>query len=98
MWGKNLKKNEYMFNGMTAVYLKLTHCKSTILQYKIKILKFNFFFFLVFCLFRAAPAAYGGSQARDLIRAIADGLHHSHNAGSELRLRPTPQLTATSDP
>ena len=26
---------------------------------------FFFFFFLVFCLFRAAPMAYGGSQARD---------------------------------
>ena len=28
-------------------------------------------------LFRAAPMAYGGSQARGLIRAIAAGLHHS---------------------
>ena len=35
--------------------------------------------------FRAAPAAYGGSQARGLIRAVAAGLHHSHsNARSEL--------------
>ena len=43
-------------------------------------------FLFVFCLFRAAPAAYGGSQARGLIGAIADGLHHSHNAGSEPHL------------
>ena len=43
--------------------------------------------------------AYGGSQARGLIRAVAAGLHHSHsNSGSELRLRPTPQLTATPVP
>ena len=59
------------------------------------------FFFLSFCLFwgRAAPAAYGGSQARGLIRAIGTGLHQSHsNEGSELSLRPTPQLTATPDP
>ena len=28
-------------------------------------------------LFRAAPMAYGGSQARGWIRAIAAGLHHS---------------------
>ena len=30
-----------------------------------------FFFFLVFCLFRAAPAAYGCSQVRGLIRAVS---------------------------
>ena len=33
----------------------------------------NFFFPLIF---RAAPMAYGGSQARVRIRAIAAGLHH----------------------
>ena len=37
------------------------------------------------CLFRAAPAAYGGSQARGRIGAVAAGPHHSHsNTGSEL--------------
>ena len=56
----------------------------------------NFFFF-VFS--RAAPTAYGDSQARGLIGAIATGLSQSHsNVGSEPRLRPTPQLTATLDP
>ena len=52
------------------------------------------FFFLVFCLFFvvvaiswAAPAAYGGSQARGRIGAVATGLRQSHsNAGSEPRL------------
>jgi len=40
-----------------------------------------FFFFNVF--FRASPAAYGGSQARGPIGALAAGLHHSHShAGS----------------
>ena len=44
---------------------------------------FCFFPFFVFCLFRATPTAYGGSQARGLIGAVATGLHHSHsNAGS----------------
>ena len=61
-----------------------------------------FYFILFFSLFafsRAAPAAHGGSQARGLIRAVAAGLYQSHsNAGSEPRLRPTPQLTATPDP
>ena len=56
-------------------------------------------FFLVFLPFLwAAPAAHGGSQARGLIRAVATGLHQSHsNSGSELRLQPTSQLTATPD-
>ena len=53
---------------------------------------------LFFYLFRAAPTAQGGSQARSLIGAAAAGLHHSHShARSELRLQPTPQLMATPD-
>ena len=55
---------------------------------------FFVFVFLFVCLFvflnglfRAAPAAYGNSQARGQIEAEAAGLHHSHsNAGSELFL------------
>ena len=56
---------------------------------------------LLFCsfFFRAAPTACGGSRARGRIGAVAADLHHSHsNTGSELRLRPTPQLMATPDP
>ena len=42
---------------------------------------FVFFFFL----FRATLTAYGGSQAKGRIRAVATGLRHSHsNVGSEL--------------
>ena len=50
----------------------------------------------LFCfVFRAAPAAYGGSQARGRIRATVEGLHHSHsNAGSKPHLQTTPQLMA----
>ena len=52
----------------------------------------------LFCLLGATPIAYGSSQARGQIGAAAAGLHHSHsNAGSESRLRPTPQLEATLD-
>ena len=36
-------------------------------------------FCFVFWLFRAAPAAYGGSQARGPIRATAASLRHSHS-------------------
>jgi len=56
------------------------------------------FFFVFFAISWAAPAAYGGSQARGRIGAVAASLRQSHsNAGSEPRLRPTPQLTATPD-
>jgi len=50
------------------------------------------------CLVRAAPVAYGVSQARGQIGAVIPGLCHSHsNARSEPRLLPTPQLTAIPD-
>ena len=55
------------------------------------------FFFFFFCLFRAAPAVYGGSQARGLTGAAATHLHHSHsNVGSKPHLQPTPQLMANA--
>ena len=61
--------------------------------------KGNYLSMLFFLLFLwAAPVAYGGSQARGRIGAVATSLRHSHsNAGSEPRLQPTPQLTATPD-
>ena len=40
---------------------------------------FYFIYFLIFCLFRAALAAYGGSQARNPIGAVAPGLRQSHS-------------------
>ena len=61
--------------------------------------KVNFFFFCLFAISWAAPMAYGGSQARSQIGAVATGLRQSHsNAGSEPPLQPTPQLMATLDP
>ena len=54
----------------------------------------SFFPFFVFCPFRATPAAYGGSQARGLIRAVAAGVHHSHAMPD---LQPTLQLMARPD-
>ena len=56
---------------------------------------FFLFFFLTFsffAFFRATPVAYGSSQARGRIRAVAASLHHSHsNVGSEhWDLKPTP--------
>ena len=47
----------------------------------------TFLYYIFFCLFRAVPMAYGGSQVRGQIRAVAAGLHHSHsNTGSELHV------------
>ena len=49
-------------------------------------------FFVCFCLFTAAPAAYRSSQVRGRITAVAAGLWHSnHNTRSNQCLWPTPQ-------
>ena len=56
-------------------------------------------FLILFCFFRAVPAAYGGSQARSRIKAAAAGPHPSHsNVGSKPHLQPIPQLMAMPDP
>ena len=53
----------------------------------------TFFFFL-----KSSIIAHGHSQARGKIRATAASLHNSHsNVGSDLHLRPTPQLMAMWD-
>ena len=51
-------------------------------------------------LFRVAPEAYGGSQARSRIGAVASGLCARATATPDAtpRLRPTPQLIAMPDP
>ena len=49
-------------------------------------LKVSLFSFLVFCLFRASPAAYGSSQARGRIGATAAG-HSQESFGLRLRMR-----------
>ena len=57
------------------------------------------FFLCLFAISWIAPTAYGGSQARGPIGAVAASLHQSHsNSGSEPSLQPTPQLTAMPDP
>ena len=54
------------------------------------LLFFGGFFFL---LFKDTHSQY--MEVPSQIGTTAAGLHHSHNAGSELCLQPTPQLTAT---
>ena len=76
------------YNSMTLIIIK--ECVFFAKAASKQGLKFLVLFF--FWLFRAAPVAYGGSQARGPVRATAVGLHHSHShshVGSELHLRPT---------
>ena len=58
-----------------------------------------YFIFYFFGFSRTAPVAYGHSQARGPIGAVATGRRQSHcNMGSELHLQPTPQVTAMLGP
>ena len=60
-------------------------------------MKFFLFFFSLCLLFMAAPVAFGSSQARGQIRAIAACLCQSHgNARSEPHLRMTPGIKPAS--
>ena len=52
---------------------------------------FYLFLFFIFCLYRATLTAYGSSQAKGQIWAIAAGLRHSHSTTrSEPCLWPIP--------
>ena len=98
-WGEKYREKTWLLKELSTI--KCGEC-CPIAMIKIGAAKGEnnqFFFFLVFCLFRAAPTAYRGSQARGLIGATAAGHSHSHsNTRSEPCLRPTPQLTAMPDP
>ena len=66
------------------------------MRYHLTSFRTDFFFFF---LFRAAPEAYGSSQARGWIRTATASLHHSQsNAGYKPHLQPTQQLVAMLDP
>ena len=92
----NLYVNNYLRINHSSCDLQMLE-PMTILQSKG--LTQTFFFFLVFCFFRAPPTAYGGCQARGHIEGVAAGLHHSYiDAGPKPRLQPTPQLMAMPDP
>ena len=54
-------------------------------------------FIYLLLLFRVTPMAYGDSQARGPVGAVAPSLRHSHTR-SKPCLWPIPQFTATTDP
>ena len=70
--------------GLTPSHYSVSISERQIRDYKFSLLilvnSYVILFFFFFCLFaisRAAPLAYGGSQARGLIRAVATSLYHS---------------------
>ena len=71
------------------LFLHLRQSLSSLHSWRI----FSFLSCFFFCLSRAAPGAYGGSQVKNWIRATAADLCHSHsNLGSE----PTPATSHSS--
>ena len=69
-------------NFKAYLFIQLKYCSFTMCY----CVSFLFFF----CLFRATPTTYGGSQARGLMGAVVACLHQSHsNQGSEPHLQPT---------
>ena len=95
-WAWQTSRNTHEIVEVLFLLSVFLICRSPVDQ----VMLFVFFFF--FCLFAfswAAPAAYGGSQARGPNGAVAAGLRQSHSSeGSELCLQPAPQLMATQDP
>ena len=88
----------FLIHSSVNGHLGLLHVLAIVNSAVMNIRVHETFFFFFFLPFRAAPAAYGSSQARGQIRTTAAILHHSNSkAGYELCLQPTPQLTATMD-
>ena len=80
--------------GKESLVFSLSLGTHKIMRKSLRIKKFFFvclvgwlFLEFFFLLLRAAGAAYGSSQARGPVRAVAARLHHSHSsASSELHL------------
>ena len=101
---KNMYKNHHVvyFNCPTIFFVNYTsiYLRGEEQIKKIKLsMSFFWILFFVFCFLGGGkPAAYGDSQARGLIGAVAACLHPRHsNARSKPHMQPTPQLTAMLD-
>ena len=92
LFERNIKWVFFLENKVEVLNLFLCHGTSWRSgEVQRDLLRIYFFFF------RATPTAYRSSQARGQIGATATGLDHSQSdMGSELRLRPTPQLTGNT--
>ena len=59
-------------------------------------MKLVYKFLCIYCLFRATPTGYGGSQAGGQIGAVATGLLHSHSNARSLTHRMRPGIEPAS--
>ena len=92
----------FFIHSSVDVHLGFFHVLTTVnnaaMKIRVQVSNYYYYYYCLFAFSRAAPVAYGRSQAWGLIRAVAASLHQSHsNARSEPRLQPTPQLTETPD-
>ena len=77
------------FHGFSEVHFVGVSQKPLLVSHLVKFLDFFWEGGSFFCLFRATPMAYGGSQARGPITAVAASLCQSHsNTRSEPCLQP----------
>ena len=101
---KKKKKKKKKKEKIAMVYIRtvLPMFSSRIFMVSCLIFRFLFIYLFIFVFLPfswATLVAYGGSQARGRIGAIAAGLHRSHsNLGYEPHLQPTPQFVAMPDP
>ena len=87
----------YIVSGITRTQASFTSSSPNYVAFHLPMNYSGLFFFIIVFIFRAAPSAYGGSQARGPIGAAVASLHPTYsNMGSELCLRPIPQLIARS--
>ena len=97
--GKTVVSYFHLFRSFPPLHLPSPFGHSTLRLLCNSIIFYFFLFFFFFLVFTAAPMAYGNSQARGRIRAVAASLFHSHsNVGSQPRMKLTPQLTAVLHP
>ena len=83
--GPHPPASSWILVGLVTHWATTGNPQNSIFLFKIQVVFiFTIFYiilllFLVFCPFRVAPVAYGGSQAQGWIRATAAGLSHSHS-------------------
>ena len=84
----------HSFLWLSSILLHILHLNPFLSQRIFRLLACFLFSF-----FRAAPEAYGSSQAKGPIGAAAVSLHHNHShVQPESHLWPTAKLTAMPDP
>ena len=106
LFQKGFKMNEWslVFKASPAYNFTMKFHSSYFMYDKHKLLSCFFFLkdpkrflLLLFCLFRATPMAYGGSQAEDWIGAVDTSLRHSHSNVRSIQAASATYTTAHSN-